>query len=434
MRLKFVILSIVLTAQSVLAEDYKISSNVPLDITRETAEFNEIYNEFLRQADPKNAYEGQSYIESWHLPPTHSLAGAASTFLSKLNELVKKSSEGMGHAEVCSIMAKLNTYPVENGNYEAENCRYLSVEALLDRLFPRPYSGVERQFNTQEGQWLRARTPYFLAWIKARKEILNIGKKMPQARTTEGLENKAIARFKARTGQLPEGVIDVGTSSGGTSYRRAFDLTEVVKKELELTGREEFPKTVRGIDTDKAFETLELWLQDKNLAGISISYGQTPLYNLKVFNALVEENSKSLKAVINDGWFQMPLDTSSVWAIRELSIKIGKQNILNHAFVTPAGVYIKPESYPQYMEIWRANKAAMIGDQISEKIDRLRADLRQGMNQLNASIGALVQEVARGNSELNHMNSQLAEMNSSMRSLNYAAWTSVVLSGLSLLK
>ncbi len=86
------------------------------------------------------------------------------------------------------------------------------------------------------------------------------------------------------------------------------------------------------------------------------------------------------------------------------------------------------------MEIWRANKAAMIGDQISEKIDRLRADLRQGMNQLNASIGALVQEVARGNSELNHMNSQLAEMNSSMRSLNYAAWTSVVLSGLSLLK
>jgi hypothetical protein len=318
---------------------------------------------------------------------------------------LKASSSRVSYDQFC---AEINKTQSRSANYYGFNVCYRSdwknsTEDLMDQLHFSNEAPHDRLRDDQKAyemvlSWLARHdgSPVpFIDLIKCERpndasvdgptklEIAAVGKLR-----SEGIEiPSAKAANAGEDGELPcaeGGFADSGANQPYGSLRFDNQMSVwLMRSAFSAVPENELPEKTEGFDSRQVLEFLRSWLTvDSSLAYVN---RETTFYSVPALTVLARQYRAELTHLFVDGWVSMPLETSSLWAIQEMSIA-SDQPIEAFAFATPHTVFIQRSSYVEFMRLFRGNKQALAGDVMAEAIQKLQAGLSSDLAQLRSAV------------------------------------------------
>jgi len=387
-----------------------------------------------------NPYKGLSFYErnfgSYEKIEARQTA-TARIFMNKINELfLKASNNTLDHPGLCSLLKKLRYYDdyvmtepeAGPGEYEFSLCLRpnwpTDSEALRDQV------GLSNEYPQQVLGEFSKNIELSLSWLVRNqttiKALLAQNLADDNMSPASELEAQAITKLLNAGADLTGKVFNLeGSLLDGE--RNKYFLNQTASEEILLSAfgalpLAQFPEKIGGFDTRQVMALLTSWLGNEAMA--SIQYNNDArgelFYSLPAIKVLVNLYKNELTHVIVQQWEQMPLEKSSLWAIKEISVTT-RAKVEDIAFATPVGVYVNQSYYAHFMNLYRANKQALTGDTIAASVNNLQEGLHGDLTQLRIAI--------EQNGELTDASliALSKELGPSLNSMKNATWLNAII-------
>lgn len=168
-------------------------------------------------------------------------------------------------------------------------------------------------------------------------------------------------------------------------FMKADTIERLQLKASGAVENNDLPETIEGFKTSDVMALFKEGFGADALEKLTIKKRNKIYYSLPALKVLVQVNREPITKILNQNWIGMPLETSSVWAIQEMSIAQNKKPE-ELAVATANKIYIDRAQYSQFMTLYRGNKQALAGDKIAGAMEQLRGDMNKQLSDLRVAV------------------------------------------------